>query len=173
MSLPRADLRLNSKPDLALLRMGRGMIYRVLSPTIMAKKYYSVSFSIDDINYTVKLTDSNLSTLAIKLNASLNLANPLELFHFEELAKIQNLLNQLGVEPELKTFVSTDLEERVKFLQAVGSTNMESNSDRDPNWVEKLPAEQRAGIQVFKESLVSPLPVTPIESDDDETVIAS
>jgi hypothetical protein len=126
----------------------------------MSKKYYSVSFFIDDIDYTVKLTDSNLSTLANKLNASLNLANPLELFHFEELANIQTLLNQLGVAPELKTFVSTDLKERVDFLQAVGSVNMESNADRDPNWIDKLPEDQQAGIKVFKETLVSPLSTT-------------
>ncbi len=90
------------------------------------------------------------------------------MFHFEELANIQTLLNQLGVEPELKTFVGTDLQERVKFLQAVGATNMESNTDRDPNWVEKLPEEQRVGIQVFKETLVAPLPV----SETNDTIAA-
>lgn len=134
----------------------------------MAKKYYSVSFSVDEIDYTVKLTDSNLSTLANKLQASINPSNPLELFHFEELANIQALLNQLGVAPELKTFVGTDLEERIKFLQAVGATNMESNADRDPNWIEKLPEEQRAGIQVFKEMVVAPLPI----EEDNDTIAA-
>lgn len=133
----------------------------------MAKKYYSVSFSVDEIDYTVKLTDSNLSTLANKLNSSINSSNPLELFYFEELINIQSLLNQLGVVPELKTFVGTDLEERIKFLQAVGAVNMESNADRDPNWVEKLPEDQQTGVQAFKEILVSPLPQAQVEVVND------
>ena len=128
------------------------------------KKYYPVSFPIDDIDYTLNLTDSNLSTLANKLNESINHANPLEFFHFDALFEIQDLLNKLGVTPKIENFYKTDLSERIQFLQSVSLANMASNTDRDPDWESKLPDDVKAGLADFKQALVSPVPVVDPES---------
>jgi hypothetical protein len=176
ISLLRFDFRLSSKPDLALFLTDNGTIYEVLSPTIdMAKKYYSVSFSIDDIDYTVKLTDSNLSELAEAVQKGMNAANPLALFHIEALVDIQKMLNNLAVSPELKTLVGTDLEERWKFLQAVQAPFLESVADRNPNWTDDLSENQKEAVQAFKKMLVAPLPVVApqVQAETDNDTIAA
>ena len=119
----------------------------------MAKKYYSVSFSVDDIDYSLKLTDSNLSTLADKLKQSLNLENPLEFFYFDALIGIQNLLNNLGVAPQLNSFLGTDLAERWGFFQSVINAFLESNNDRDPDWKSKLSEKERADLELLNSAL--------------------
>jgi hypothetical protein len=138
----------------------------------MPKKYYSVCFSVDDINYTLKLTDSNLSTLADRLKQSLNLENPLEFFCFDALIGIQILLNSLGVAPQLNSFLSTDLAERWGFFQSVLNAFLESNNDRDPDWKSKLTDKERADIELLSGVLpiVDPAIVETIEVANADTI---
>ena len=120
-------------------------------------------FSINEIDYTLNLTDSNLSTLANKLKTSINPDNALEFFFFDALIEIQDLLNRLGVTPKIENFVNTDLAERIQFLQAIGLANMACNTDRDPDWENNLPDDVKANLPKFKEVLASPMPI--VDSD--------
>lgn len=128
----------------------------------MPKKYYSVVFSVDDIDYTLKLTDSNLSALADKLKQSLNLENPLEFFYFDALIGIQSLLNNLGVAPQLNSFLGTDLAERWGFFQSVLNAFLESNNDRSPDWRSKLSDKERADLELLN----SALPIVEVANAD-------
>jgi len=118
-----------------------------------------VSFSIDDIDYTVKLTDANLSTLATRLREALDLQDPLALFKFEALLDIQKLLNDLSVKPELKVIANTDFQERFNFLQTVNSVYLEAVADKNPNWKDNLTEEQKENVEAFNNFLISPSPI--------------
>ena len=129
---------------------------------------------MDDVDYTVKLTDSNLSTLATRVREGLNLDDPMSLFYFENLLNLQELLNQLGVKPELKNIASTDFQERWSFLQAVNATYLSAIEGLNPNWKDNLPEDQRENVEAFQNLLANPSPVLATSSfSDDETLIAA
>ena len=133
------------------------------------KKYYSVNFTVDNIDYTLKLTDSNLSGLADKLKQGLNLENPLEFFRFDALIDIQSLLNKLGVAPQLTTFANTDLAERWGFFQSVINAFLESHNDRDPDWKSKLSEKERADLELLNSALPIVDPAIEVENANNIT----
>jgi hypothetical protein len=153
ISLPRLDLRLSSRPSLALFLTGSGTMKEVLSP-LKSMKTYPLEFVVNGINYTANLLDVDLQELLAIFQAGFDPSTPSTLISRAKLREVQNFLNESDITPPLPDLAKcSDLNDRMNLFKAVGAVQLIALKDTVPDWESIITPDQVKLVDEYTEFL--------------------